>query len=102
MVKLFCENCGHRSEVFENEVYDTYCELCGNQMKVDVDKRPAGDNFPQIPQEREMQDSIGTIGIRHTWEMIEVIANVKLRLQYRNLFFKCGGKIPERENDNIF
>ena len=101
---LICSKCGYTKEVLENELYDTCeCIVCGEKMGINYNREkeeePLGDNFPNIPdnREREMRDSIGTIGISHTWYMLEAITDVKLRLQYRDMFFKCGGQIPERE-----
>jgi hypothetical protein len=102
---LVCVECYYTKKVYsETEIcYNESCPICRGKMTIDLNRgkaieEPTGDNFPKIPDmEREMRDSIGTIGMGHTWYMIEVISDIKLRLQYRELFFKCGGKIPERE-----
>jgi len=62
-------------------------------------EKPTGDNFPVINnnQEQEVRNSMNTIGDYSTWEMIEAIANAKVRLRYRLIFLKLGGKIPEKE-----
>ena len=112
---LICNDCGHSKVIYsEQEVFDNEkCILCEGKMVLDINKgeqirldndhkayeESLGDNFPTIPNlEKEMRDSISTLGVGHTWYMIEAITNIKLRLQYRTLFFKCGGTIPEREN----
>jgi hypothetical protein len=51
--------------------------------------------------EQEVIATINMIGNNGTWELIEMVADYKLRLKYREMFFRVGGKIPERENDNI-
>jgi hypothetical protein len=104
-VWLICNGCGYNVEILENEFFDRgECAICGEKMVLDLNRgkkleeEPLGDNFPQIPdREREMRDSIGTIGVGHTWEIIESIKDVRIRLQYREAFFRCGGTIPERE-----
>jgi len=104
---VICNLCGYSKMIYsESEIYDNdKCPLCEGKMALDMNKgkkvedEAPGDNFPQIPnREREMRDSIATLGIGHTWYLIEAITEVKLRLQYRALFFKCGGTIPERED----
>lgn len=100
---LVCSQCGHAIEVMENEVYGYGdCAICGGTMILDMNKgkvieEAVGDNFPHLPQEREMLDSISSIGQNATWKMIEAISDIKLRLRYRELFFKCGGIMPESE-----
>jgi len=73
--------------------------------RIDRDKS-IGDNFPKIPQdtkkelnnqEQEILNSIRMIGDGATWEMVEAIKDVRLRLRYRLIFIKLGGKIPEKE-----
>ena len=107
-VWLICNGCGYNVEILENEFFDRgECAVCGGKMVLDLNRgkkleeEPLGDNFPQIPdREKEMYDSFGMIGIGHTWEMVEAIADVRIRLQYRDLFFKCGGTIPIKDEDN--
>ena len=75
-----------------------------------LDNEPLGDNFPVKPdfskidkirelnnQEQEVKNSINMIGDYPTWEMIEAIGNAKLRIKYRMIYLKLGGKIPEKE-----
>jgi hypothetical protein len=108
-VWIKCSQCNYSTEVLENEVWDYLnggCALCEGKMILDYDKKTQkkedeapGDNFPVIPnREIEMRDSFGTLGMGHTWYFIEAIGDIKLRLQYRETFFKCGGVIPERED----
>jgi hypothetical protein len=74
-------------------------------------EKATGDNFPKIKhdppkmdkirelnnQEQEIKNSINIIGENSTFEMIEAIADYKMRLRYRLIFLKLGGKIPERD-----
>jgi hypothetical protein len=48
-------------------------------------------------QQQEILNSIRMIGDGATWEMVEAIKDVRLRLRYRLIFIKLGGKIPEKE-----
>ena len=48
-------------------------------------------------QEQELSNSVRTIGEAHSWCMIEAIADVKLRVRYRMLFFKLGCKMAIQE-----
>ena len=48
-------------------------------------------------QEQEILSSIRMIGDGSTWEMVEAIKDARLRLRYRLIFIKLGGKIPEKE-----
>jgi hypothetical protein len=64
---------------------------------------PLGDSFPKFPvehlnaQEQEVKNSINMISDYSTWEMIEAIGNAKLRIRYRMIYLKLGGRIPEKE-----
>lgn len=56
-----------------------------------------GGNFPQMPNlEIEIRNGFTMFGNDHTWYFIEAISDIKLRLQYRETFFRCGGVIPKR------
>lgn len=48
-------------------------------------------------QEQELSNSVRMIGEKHAWIMVEAIADVKLRVRYRMLFFKLGYKMPIQE-----
>jgi hypothetical protein len=86
------------------------------------EQEPTGDNFPIINNqdkeilerhkqyqidnseknkeiinaEQEIRGSIKMIGDYSTWEMIEAVKDCKLRLRFRLIYFKLGGKIPEK------
>jgi hypothetical protein len=99
---MICQDCGYSLELFDYETYyKNDCDICGGKMVQDmnqgkkIESSHLGDNFPLADRERAIQDSIYSIGIGATWEVCESFSNFKLRLQYRDLFFKCGGRIPE-------
>jgi len=114
---LKCKDCGFLKDVYEEDLMDnTTCEICGGAMLTerDVDRLEAeekdnavGDSFPVIPQreesditlrmaEQEIKSNLNSLGENRCWYLIEAIADVKLRLQYRAMFFKLGAKMPER------
>jgi transcriptional antiterminator len=92
-----------------NETITCNREKCENCLMTYIAnfKEPTGDNFPKIPNdfipdknttlaEQEIINSINMIGQENTWNLIEEISDAKTRIKYRNIFFKYGGKIPER------
>jgi len=44
-----------------------------------------------------MKYNIKVLGNEKCWYIIEEFTNPKTRLNYRNIFFKAGGIIPEKE-----
>jgi hypothetical protein len=108
---MLCRDCKHFQYCFERwQTMENY----GNK------EESSGDNYPQFDkekqkeelnrlgqgldklgniniQEQEIKHSIDTIGDFETWKMIEYIADPILRLRYRFIFIKLGGRIPEKE-----
>jgi hypothetical protein len=121
---VVCNLCGYAKEVYnEEQIYDNDdCPLCQGKMSLDLNQgqmrmdndhkahdEVPGDNFPKVPNdfipdkytslsEQEIINSCNMIGDSATWNLIEAIKNFKTRLQYRTIFIKVGGKIPERED----
>ena len=103
---------------------DDTCPMCKDgQMILDMNAgrkitEPTGDNIPIFDREKqgeelkrleknieklsdirlieqEISNSINMIGNNATWNSIEAIIDVKLRLRYRYIFLKLGGTTPE-------
>ena len=108
---LKCEHCGFEKEVTEQEYMESLdCPLCGklmrhistynynsNQHKIETDRT---DILIENKAIEQMQRDIEAIGNGATWESVESMAEVKLRLRYRYYFFRAGGKVPEKELHN--
>jgi hypothetical protein len=102
-VWLICEDCGYAICLTNEELMNRFgekCNLCGGMMfleqKKEKEEQAPGDNFPLIPdRQQEMLDNFRILGMNYTWYLIEAFTDIKLRLQYREMFFKCGGRIPE-------
>ena len=95
---LLCRDC---------EWYFTCFKMWQDNNIWGKENEPIGDNFPKLPQdtkkelnnqEQEILNSIRMIGDGATWEMVEAIKDARLRLRYRLIFIKLGGKIPEKED----
>jgi hypothetical protein len=108
MIWITCEECGYTKQIPEREMFDANeCPICKGIMSIDTEQKkeleePTGDNYPALDQrlyaleEQEVKDSFNMIGVGATWQYIETINDIKLRLQYRKIFFLLGGKIPKR------
>jgi uncharacterized protein CbrC (UPF0167 family) len=103
---LVCVQCGYSKKVFsEQEVYDNQdCPLCQGLLSLDMRagkvENEYGDNFPVIHKdliEEHIREGVKIMGVYSTWETIEVISDVKMRIKYRNVFLKLGYKIPEKK-----
>jgi len=108
IIWLKCDKCGYKMSVLEDDLSEHYgeeCIICKGHMFFDTDQEekieePLGDNFPKLPdREQEMLENFRVLGMANTWYMIEAFTDIKIRLQYREMFFKCGGKIPLKENE---
>lgn len=114
-VWLVCNQCGYSIEVLESERYaHADCSICEGIMiwqdrkTEDNRETPSGDNFPKLDQNKiyeikelinqyEIINSIRIIGDSATWRMVEAIGDARLRLRYRMIFLKLGGKMPKQE-----
>jgi hypothetical protein len=121
---VVCNECGYAKEVYsEAEIEDNdFCPLCKGRMILDLNQgkrldndhkahdEVPGDNFPKVPNdfipgtytsmaEQNIINSRNMIGDSATWQTIEGIKNFKIRLQYRGIFIKVGGKIPENNEE---
>lgn len=90
----------------DGNIWEKEKSMGDNYSNLDIDKQADElkrlekeiDKFSDVNlQEQEVKNSINMIGDNSTWEMIEVIKDVKLRIRYRMIFIKLGGKIPEKE-----
>ena len=97
-MKIICENCGHK---FHAEEDDYFCPMCGYENYIDLELEEGEEDLFDFAMEtfviQEMQKQIKKLGHEYCWKFIEDIKNVPMRISYRKIFFKAGGKMPERE-----
>ena len=105
---LRCLNCGYEKEILDDVPLDKRCAICGStQLRAELsdeeDDKVAGYlNEEQVSNEKEkmtkeMIQSISEVGNDKTWQSIENIGEVNLRLKLRNIFFLVGGHLPIKE-----
>lgn len=93
-----CLCCGYQVEVSEKEVYDyayDECSICHAYGSFDrAQKEKKG-----ISQASEdlMREQIAAMGNDRVWALVEQLKTANIRLEYRQLFFKVGGRVPEKE-----
>ena len=97
--KFYCNNCGYTTSVNIDDLVDENCPLCSGIMILDENEL---DNMIADDIERDqletMRDNIQRRGNDKTWYAIENnIDNPYFRLEMRQKFIKCGGKIPTKE-----
>jgi ribosomal protein S27E len=99
MIKLICEDCGHKIEVFENEFYDQdKCEICGGRLVLDiVDKTETDDIGLEKKIIEEIKRDIFVHGNDSTFEIIEALIIPAQRIRYRGAFLVAGGVVPETD-----
>lgn len=99
---LDCRECKWYFQCFkmwqDGNVFSNEKELIGDNFPVfdkekqanELDRLEKGINkLSDIPtSEQEVKESIKNIGYKNTWEMIEAISDIKLRLRYRIIFLK--------------
>lgn len=97
-----CLECGKTKTIF-GEINDIVeCYVCGALMDLDkfeeVENGQGINHLADIIGIEKIQQEILTSGNDITWDRIENIFNIpEQRIQVRRLFFKAGGKVPEKE-----
>lgn len=108
-VKWYCDGCGNETHAECENIYSQLdCKVCGRSMIPDLPQDEEDMNDEQIIREvseavehRDFLQNAGEYiklyGSQEVWDYIEQNENASVRFQYRNVFIKAGGTIPEGE-----
>lgn len=99
-LKFYCEDCNEEIKIKDiNVTGEEICLICGGKLLLDIDSM---EELIKEDIEKEqienMKENIKRRGNDTVWNAIEEnVDNPYFRKELRELFFKCGGEVPERK-----
>jgi len=97
MYIMRCDKCGWWEE--RDSVLITKCPNCNSPLIIDLEA-DEDINPTELGEEDshliKIRNEIKAKGSKKIWGFIEEIENPRIRINFRKLFFKAGGKMPER------
>lgn len=94
-----CISCEHYSECMAHSGFNACGDNYPSSFKNSNSSIPKKENYSLI--EQEMISTINWLGHSGTWLSIEAIKDPIMRLKYRRIFLKVGGKIPEGDINDL-